>query len=120
MQFALMDPNSSLTINILLVVANVINLVYNIPQMVQTYQTRSTGDFSALFLALRIVANFIWIIYSVSISSMLMLINSVVTVVATLFIGYFKYTEHLKSRVKRAQFAEINDHQLILMESGEI
>jgi len=98
MNFTIMDPNSSLFINILLVVANIINLFYNIPQMVQTYKTRSTGDFSALFLVLRVISNFIWIIYSISIDSMLMLINSVVTVIATTFIGYFKYVEYRKNQ----------------------
>lgn len=98
MNFTIMDPNSSLFINILLVIANIINLVYNIPQMIQTYKTRSTGDFSTLFLFLRVVSNFIWIIYSVSIDSMLMLINSIVTVIATAFIGYFKYIEYRKKQ----------------------
>ena len=98
MHFAIMDPNSPLMINILLVLANIINLVYNIPQMVQTYKTRSTGDFSTIFLSLRIISNIIWIIYSISIDSMLMLINSIVTVIATLFIGYFKYTEYKKHK----------------------
>ena len=98
MNFTIMDPNSSLFINILLVIANIINLVYNIPQMIQTYKTRSTGDFSTLFLFLRVVSNFIWIIYSVSIDSMLMLINSIVTVIATTFIGYFKYIEYRKKQ----------------------
>jgi len=102
MNFTIMDPNSSLFINILLVIANIINLVYNIPQMIQTYKTRSTGDFSTLFLFLRVVSNFIWIIYSVSIDSMLMLINSIVTVIATAFIGYFKYIEYRKKQKSQA------------------
>lgn len=108
MNFTIMDPNSSLFINILLVIANIINLVYNIPQMIQTYKTRSTGDFSTLFLFLRVVSNFIWIIYSVSIDSMLMLINSIVTVIATTFIGYFKYIEYRKKQKSLADEGLVN------------
>lgn len=108
MHFTIMDPNSSLFINILLVIANIINLVYNIPQMIQTYKTRSTGDFSTLFLFMRIVGNSIWIFYSVSIDSMLMLINSSVTVIATTFIGYFKFIEYRKKQKSLADECLVN------------
>ena len=116
MEFTLMDPNSSLFINILLVIANILNLVYNIPQVIQTYKTRSTGDFSKLFLLLRLISSFIWIVYSISIDSMLMLINSVVTVVATTIIGYFKYIEFRKNQRRLVEYkvAMISDENLII------
>lgn len=93
MQLTLLDENVSTTMNVFLVMANILNLVYNIPQMVQTYKTKSTRDFSAAFLSLRVVGNVIWVVYAVEIGSVMFLINNVVTVVASLFIGYYKVVE---------------------------
>ena len=79
MKFVIMDNNVSLTMNIFVIIANVINLIYNIPQMIKTYKTKSTKDFSGWFISLRIIGNIIWIAYSIEINSMLMLINNMVT-----------------------------------------
>lgn len=98
MKFELMDPNVPLGMNIMLIVANVINLVYNIPQMVQTYRTKSTRDFSGWFLSLRVVGNMIWVIYAIYIANLLMLINNTVTVVASIFVGYYKCVELYNDR----------------------
>ena len=96
MYFTLLDKNVSLSMNVLIIIANIINLIYNIPQMIQTYKTKSTRDFSAAFLALRIVGNVIWVAYSIEINSFLMLINNLVTVFASVFIGYYKACEMYK------------------------
>lgn len=93
-----MDPNVPLSMNIMLIIANVINLIYNIPQMVQTYRTKSTRDFSGWFLSLRIIGNMIWFVYAIYIANLLMLINNAVTVVASIFIGYYKCVEIYNDR----------------------
>jgi len=80
MQFDIIDHNVSTTTNVFLVIANIINLFYNIPQMYKTYKCKSTKDFSSLFLLLRILGNLIWVEYAIEINSMLMLINNIVTV----------------------------------------
>lgn len=84
--------------NIMLIVANVINLIYNIPQMIQTYRTKTTRDFSGWFLSLRIIGNIIWVVYAVYIANLLMLINNIVTVIASLFVGYYKCIEIIRNR----------------------
>ena len=96
MNFSLLDDNVSLTMNIFIIIANIINLFYNIPQMIKTYKTKSTRDFSAIFIVLRIIANVIWVVYSIEINSFLMLINNLVTVIASVFIGYYKASEMYK------------------------
>ncbi len=93
MKFIIMDNNVSLTMNIFIIIANVINLIYNIPQMIKTYKTKSTKDFSGWFISLRIIGNIIWVAYSIEINSMLMLINNMVTVIASIFVGYYKMRE---------------------------
>ena len=99
MQFILIDDNISLTMNIFLIIANIINIVYNIPQMVKTYKCKSTKDLSSWFLFLRVIANIIWVGYAIEVDSMMMLINTVVTVVASIFIGYYKVLELNQERL---------------------
>ena len=93
MQIDIIDHNVSTTTNIFLVIANIINLFYNIPQMYKTYKCKSTKDFSATFLLLRIIGNTIWIEYAIEVNSLLMLTNNIVTVISSLFISYYKLNE---------------------------
>ena len=93
MKFEPLDPNVPLGMNVMLIIANVINVVYNIPQMVKTYQTKSTRDFSGWFLSLRVIGNAIWLVYSIYVANLLMLINNLVTVIASVFVGYYKVRE---------------------------
>jgi uncharacterized protein with PQ loop repeat len=93
MHFSIMDENVSLTMNIFLIIANIINLIYNIPQIIKTYKTKSTVDFSEWFLFLRIFGNIIWVAYAIEVDSFLMLINNLVTVFSSVFIGYYKTIE---------------------------
>jgi uncharacterized protein with PQ loop repeat len=89
MKFSLIDNNVSKTMNVFLVIANIINLVYNIPQIVKTCKSKSTNDFSGWFLSLRFLGNIIWIGYAIEVNSLLMLINNIVTVIASGIIGGF-------------------------------
>ena len=82
--------------NILLVIANVVNLIYNIPQMVRTYKTKSANDFDVWFLSLRVLYNFLWILYGIEVDSGLVSLNSIVTILATLFVSYYKVVGYYK------------------------
>ena len=98
MKFEILDDKVSLTTNIFLIVANIINLTYNIPQVWKTFKTKSTGDFSETFLVMRILGNTIWIGYAIEINSMLMLINNLVVIFSTIFLGYYKVLEIIRKR----------------------
>lgn len=98
MNFEILDPNVSLTMNIFIVIANVLNILYNVPQMYLTYRRKTTKDISGWFLTLRIVANIIWVAYAVELGSFLMLLNNSVTVGASIFVCYFKIIELHKVR----------------------
>ena len=93
MKFDFLDKNVSITTNVFLIIANIINLWYNIPQVVKTYKCKSTRDFSSWFLFLRVVGNTIWIGYAIEVDSFQMLLNNVVTVLASTFICYYKIKE---------------------------
>ena len=77
--------------DVLLIVANVINVVYNIPQIIRTYKTKSANDFDTWFIVLRIVYNVLWIMYGIDDDNMLIVLNSVVTIFTSGIIGYYKF-----------------------------
>ena len=87
--------------NVFLIIANIINLWYNIPQIIKTYRCKSTRDFSATFLFLRIIGNFIWTGYSIEVNSFQMLLNNIVTVLASVFISYYKIKEIISDYKKK-------------------
>lgn len=125
MQFKILDPNVNLTMNIFLVIGNIINIIQNVPQVIKTYKTKSTKDFSGWFLLLRIIGNIIWTAYAISINSMLMIINNMVTIFSTSFIGYYKIKDIIKERKEKnlLDYEQIlnNDlHQENINNGGEI
>lgn len=118
MHFDLIEPKVSPTMNGFLILANIINIVYNIPQMIQTYKTKSTKDFNIWFIILRIIGNFIWMIYAIEVNSLLMLINNAVTVIASVFIGYYKWIEYIEIKRRITYNDQLLDEQLITDESA--
>ena len=111
MEIKILDPNVNLTMNIFIIIGNFITVFQNIPQVVKTYQVKSTKDFSAIFLFMRLSACFIWGAYSIEINSLLMLINNLITLSSTIFIGYYKTRELISDyKAKRNKdYAQIND-----------
>ena len=89
MHFSFIDKNVNLPMNVFLVIGNIINLIYNLPQIIKTIKTKSTKDFSGWFISLRIVGNVIWIAYAIEINSFLMLINTIVTIISSIIIGSY-------------------------------
>lgn len=91
--------NMSTYINILLISANIINVIYNIPQIMRTIKTKSANDFDAWFLFLRIFYNILWILYGIAIDTSLVALNSVVTIIASSIIAYYKYRGYKASLI---------------------
>jgi MtN3 and saliva related transmembrane protein len=110
MKVDIIDHNVNLTMNIFLIIANIINVIQNVPQIYKTYKTKSTRDFSGWFLLLRVMGNSIWLGYAVEIDSMLMLINSGVTIIATSFIGKYKISEIISDwKKKKPIYKQLNN-----------
>jgi uncharacterized protein with PQ loop repeat len=110
MKFEIIDDNVSLTMNVFIIIANIINIVYNIPQMVKTYQRKTTQDLSSWFIFLRIVGNSIWIGYAIEIDSMMLFINTIVTVGSSVFIAYYKIIELYKERMEKNMLSNYNNY----------
>ncbi len=108
-----MDPNVSTTMNGFLIVANIINLIYNVPQIITTYKRKTTRDFSGTFLLMRFVGNIIWIAYAVEVDSLLMLINNIVTVLSSAFVGYYKVVELYGDYKKSKKYKSLDNNNSI-------
>ena len=93
MIYTIFDDSVSQAMNVFLVIGNIVSLVYNIPQMVKTYKTNSTKDFSSTFLFLRVVNNSIWLAYSVELGTFLFLLANITSLICSLFLSYYKAFE---------------------------
>ena len=119
MKFEIMNDELSTTMNIFVIIANVINIVYNIPQMVTTYKRKSTKDLSSWFLFLRIIGNSIWMGYAIEVDSMMMLINNIITVFSSIFIAYYKVLELHKERMDKKIQQNYNNYTYDVLINNE-
>lgn len=108
MQFDIIDPNVGIVMNVFLIIGNAVCIGYNIPQMIQTYKTRSTKDINEWFIILRIVGNSPFVVYSIYLGKVSLLISYSFALFSSFFIGYFKFLE-LRSR---RQFKLAEDEEL--------
>jgi MtN3 and saliva related transmembrane protein len=110
MDFSIFDDKVSTTMNVFLVIGNVINFIYNIPQVVKTYKTKSTKDFSPTFLFMRVIGNIIWLAYSIELRAFLFILSNIVSVLSSIFISYYKAVELY---VERQKYRNVNDAELL-------
>ena len=122
MIFSIFDDTVSYTMNIFLIFANVINLVYNIPQMVKTYKTKSTKDFSSTFLFMRVIGNSIWLAYSIELNTFLFLLSNIISVISSVFISYYKVVEIIQSRkaIVEDDLENNNRYEHLLLSDSEV
>ena len=107
MDFSIFDDKVSITMNVFLVIGNIINLVYNIPQIVKTYKTKSTKDFSPTFLFMRVIGNCIWLAYSIELQEFLFMVSNVVSVFSSIFISYYKVLEMVDVKREEKWYKDI-------------
>jgi uncharacterized protein with PQ loop repeat len=110
MDFSIFDDKVSTTMNVFLVIGNIINLLYNIPQVIKTYKIKSTKDFSSTFLFMRVIGNCIWLAYSIELQQFLFMIANIVSLFSSIFISYYKVIEihHARLIIK---YNTVNDDE---------
>lgn len=77
--------------HILVTIGNVLSVVYNIPQMWQTYKTKRAGDISYAFLWMRLASSIIWCSYCIYYYLWDVIISWVMSLVCSAMILYYKY-----------------------------
>jgi len=121
------DEKLPIWVNVLVVTANIINFVYNIPQMYKTFKRKSTRDISGLFLLLRVIGNVLMLIYTIYILDIQLSIANSVTVLSSIFLCAYKlhdiYEDHLiKARIKNTSNANktITSIHILILELQEM
>jgi hypothetical protein len=93
MTFNITDDGMPLRLYIFIIIAIIINIIINGSQMIQTFKTKSVVDFSDSFILFQIIINSIWLAYSIEFNSFVMLLNNIVCMCASIFMGYYKVIE---------------------------
>ena len=116
---SIFDDSVSTTMNVFLVIGNIINFVYNIPQVVKTYKTKSTKDFSPTFLFMRVIGNCIWLAYSIELKAFLFILSNIVSVISSIFISYYKVLEIYQNRLTEMD-TKLYDKMKDMDENGDL
>lgn len=93
MRYDPFDDSVSLTMNVLLVIGNILVLAFNTLQTLRTYRIKSAKDFGGTVLILKDINNGIWFAYAVQTGHFLSLLSSIASLLGSLFISYYKYIE---------------------------
>jgi MtN3 and saliva related transmembrane protein len=117
MDFSVFDSNVSYAMNVFLLIGNINNFVYNIPQLIKTYKTKSTKDFSASFLFMRVFGNCIWLAYSIELRAFLFIMSNIVSLFSSMFVCYYKVIEMYKGPI--SYYNQINSYNEINNEPSE-
>ena len=117
MDFSVFDSNVSYAMNVFLLIGNINNFVYNIPQLIKTYKTKSTKDFSASFLFMRVFGNCIWLAYSIELRAFLFIMSNIVSLFSSMFVFYYKVIELYKGPI--SYYNQINSYNQINNEPSE-
>ena len=95
----------------LVITANIISLVYNIPQIIHTINTKKADDISGIFLWMRLLSGILWIIYCIYVYNLDVLISWTITTCSSIILLYYKYIYYNCIFSKEPQL-NINDFEL--------
>ena len=94
--------------NNILIVFNIINVVYHVPQIIKTYKTKSVKDFDPYYLFLGNLHSFCWVLYSIEDNNSLMIFNSCVTMFSISFVSYYKISYCISDYYKNKKLANVS------------
>jgi uncharacterized protein with PQ loop repeat len=93
---------------ILVNIANVVNILYNIPQMYHTYKCKNTSGISPIFLHARFYCSILWTVYCIYYRLWYILVSWLTTGTSTVFMLYYM---HVYPRIeKRKMLKDINNN----------
>ena len=94
--------------NNILVVCNVINVIYHLPQIIKTYKTKSVKDFDPYYLFLGNLQSLCWVLYSIEDNNSLMIFNSCLTMFSISFVSYYKILSYISDYYKKKKLANVS------------
>ena len=94
--------------NSILVVCNVINVIYHLPQIIKTYKTKSVKDFDTYYLFLGNLHSFCWVLYGIEDNNGLMIFNSCLTMFSISFVSYYKILSYISDYYKNKKLTNVS------------
>lgn len=94
--------------NSILVVCNVINVIYHVPQIIKTYKTKSVKDFDPYYLLLGNLHSFCWVLYGIEDNNNLMIFNSCLTMFSISFVSYYKISSCISDYYNKKKLANVS------------
>ena len=94
--------------NSILVVCNVINVIYHLPQIIKTYKTKSVKDFDTYYLLLGNLHSFCWVLYGIEDNNGLMIFNSCLTMFSISFVSYYKILSYISDYYKNKKLTNVS------------
>ena len=92
---------------VLVNIANVVNILYNIPQMYHTYKCKTTTGISPIFLHARFYCSILWTVYCTYYRLWYILVSWLTTGTSTVFMLYYM---HVYPRIqKKKMLRDINN-----------
>jgi uncharacterized protein with PQ loop repeat len=92
---------------VLVNIANVVNIVYNVPQMYHTYKCKTTIGISPIFLHARFYCSILWTIYCIYYRLWYILVSWLTTGSSSLFMLYYM---HIYPRIQKRKMLKDNNN----------
>lgn len=99
---------------------NILNLAYNIPFVYLVWKNRSSKNISGSFLALRFCGSVSWLVYAALVQDAWVAFSYVVTLIATILIGYIKCKERKRKKLDAIEKVTSSIEQNIDFEITEV
>lgn len=118
----MMDLDEPTEVLVFAFLGNILNLAYNIPFVYLVWQNRSSKNISGTFLSLRFCGSVSWLVYAALVNDAWITFSYVVTLIATILIGYVKYRERRKKSIdplRTRDLSEITDNSNFEMTEAE-
>lgn len=95
-----MENTDILWAKILVWIANILGLLYNIPQIYHTYITKKVDDISTLSLILRFISSLLWSFYCIYFNMLDVGISWYITFISSVLILYYKVRQKILDEIK--------------------
>ena len=96
----LVKTDADVVFSVLVNIANVVGVLYNLPQMYHTYKRKTTNDISPIFLHARFWCSIMWIIYCLYYKFWYVFVSWVITGTSSTFMLYYM---HIYPRLNKKQ-----------------
>jgi uncharacterized protein with PQ loop repeat len=110
--------DADVVFSVLVNIANVVGVLYNLPQMYHTYKRKTTSDISPIFLHARFWCSIMWIVYCLYYKFWYVFVSWVITGTSSTFMLYYM---HIYPRLnKKPEFLPVSTSDLDTNELDDV